>query len=157
MALIKCPECGKEVSDAASNCPNCGYPLRRATNDKMVKIRVCATGGGFDFGGRVCTIKDNAGNTLWKDMCDKDAVIEVDGSTKITITYEKEGSLGAFVKDMFVIQPIVAEITGGKKYQVRVSNKNVSNSAFLSGLTLGMHKTEIKAFLNEVDFFDTDR
>lgn len=27
MALIKCPECGKEVSDSARNCPSCGYPL----------------------------------------------------------------------------------------------------------------------------------
>ena len=58
---------------------------------------------------------------------------------------------------MFVLKPIIAEITGGKKYQVRVSNKNVSNSSFLSGITLGLHKTEITAFLNEVDFFDTDR
>lgn len=28
MALIKCPECGKEVSDKAEKCINCGYPLR---------------------------------------------------------------------------------------------------------------------------------
>lgn len=25
MALIKCPECGKEISDKADKCPNCGY------------------------------------------------------------------------------------------------------------------------------------
>lgn len=27
MSLIKCPECGKEISDKALNCINCGYPL----------------------------------------------------------------------------------------------------------------------------------
>lgn len=27
MAMIQCPECGKNVSDLASACPNCGYPL----------------------------------------------------------------------------------------------------------------------------------
>lgn len=27
MALIECPECGKQISDKAPNCPNCGYPL----------------------------------------------------------------------------------------------------------------------------------
>lgn len=27
MALIKCPECGKEISDKASVCVNCGYPV----------------------------------------------------------------------------------------------------------------------------------
>lgn len=28
MALIKCPECGKEVSDKALSCPHCGNPLQ---------------------------------------------------------------------------------------------------------------------------------
>lgn len=27
MALIKCPECGREVSDKATKCPNCGMPF----------------------------------------------------------------------------------------------------------------------------------
>ena len=30
MALIKCPECGKEISDKSSNCIHCGYPLQAA-------------------------------------------------------------------------------------------------------------------------------
>ena len=29
MALIKCPECGKEISDEATSCPNCGHPMRK--------------------------------------------------------------------------------------------------------------------------------
>ena len=29
MALIKCPECGKDTSDQALDCPNCGYPIMR--------------------------------------------------------------------------------------------------------------------------------
>lgn len=33
MALIKCPECGKEVSDRALSCPSCGFPLIK--NDKI--------------------------------------------------------------------------------------------------------------------------
>lgn len=27
MSLIKCPECGKEISDKSDKCINCGYPL----------------------------------------------------------------------------------------------------------------------------------
>jgi len=27
MALITCPECGAQVSDAAPACPKCGYPM----------------------------------------------------------------------------------------------------------------------------------
>ena len=37
MALINCPECGKEVSDKAKNCPSCGYPLMEtASNTEIV-------------------------------------------------------------------------------------------------------------------------
>lgn len=25
MALVRCPECGKEISDSAKSCPGCGY------------------------------------------------------------------------------------------------------------------------------------
>ena len=28
MALIKCPECGENISDKAKNCIHCGYPLK---------------------------------------------------------------------------------------------------------------------------------
>lgn len=32
MALMKCPECGKDVSDRAVSCPNCGCPISLDTN-----------------------------------------------------------------------------------------------------------------------------
>lgn len=28
MALIKCPECGRDVSTEATACPGCGYPMK---------------------------------------------------------------------------------------------------------------------------------
>lgn len=35
MALIKCPECGKEVSDKAKSCIHCGYPLDECKDEKL--------------------------------------------------------------------------------------------------------------------------
>ena len=32
MSIIKCPECGKEVSSSAPTCPHCGYPLKKTTS-----------------------------------------------------------------------------------------------------------------------------
>lgn len=34
MAIIKCPECGKEISDKATSCPNCGFPLIKGQPEK---------------------------------------------------------------------------------------------------------------------------
>lgn len=36
MALIKCPECGKEISDKSDKCVNCGYPLKTEDIDPYV-------------------------------------------------------------------------------------------------------------------------
>lgn len=38
MSLIKCPECGKEVSDRANACPNCGYPIAEL-RPRLVEMR----------------------------------------------------------------------------------------------------------------------
>jgi DNA-directed RNA polymerase subunit RPC12/RpoP len=38
MALIKCSECGKEISDKAPACPSCGAPLAAKLNDEDLKV-----------------------------------------------------------------------------------------------------------------------
>lgn len=41
MSLIKCPECGKEVSDKAIVCIHCGFPLQKALEEEAAKILYC--------------------------------------------------------------------------------------------------------------------
>jgi len=38
MALIKCNECGKEISDKATNCLNCGCPVDAIKNENVEEI-----------------------------------------------------------------------------------------------------------------------
>lgn len=38
MALIKCPECGRDVSDSAITCPNCGYPLKQNQEEEKESV-----------------------------------------------------------------------------------------------------------------------
>lgn len=38
MALIKCPECKKKVSDQCSMCPHCGYPISEMIKQEATKI-----------------------------------------------------------------------------------------------------------------------
>ena len=37
MALINCPECGKEVSDKADTCPNCGLAVKKELKNQKEK------------------------------------------------------------------------------------------------------------------------
>ena len=37
MALIKCPECGKEISDKAPACIHCGFPLDQLEKDNSTE------------------------------------------------------------------------------------------------------------------------
>jgi len=43
MALGKCKECGKEISDQAVSCPNCGAPLPGLSDEKMEDIKKHST------------------------------------------------------------------------------------------------------------------
>lgn len=38
MALIKCPECGKDISDMSQICIHCGFPLSKKHNDNICVI-----------------------------------------------------------------------------------------------------------------------
>ena len=40
MAMIECPECGKEVSDKAYVCPHCGYDPSRVKEVYWEKMRI---------------------------------------------------------------------------------------------------------------------
>lgn len=37
MALIKCPECGAEVSDKAEKCPHCSYPIAQESEAEKIQ------------------------------------------------------------------------------------------------------------------------
>ena len=40
MALMQCPECGREVSDKAESCPNCGYILSESSSDTAKRSKL---------------------------------------------------------------------------------------------------------------------
>lgn len=42
MALIKCPECEREISDKAKACPHCGCPINeKKYSGRMIKYSIC--------------------------------------------------------------------------------------------------------------------
>lgn len=55
MALIKCPECGKDISDKAKVCIHCGYPLNDIINKKIDSIE-CPICKSRKRNGKACAI-----------------------------------------------------------------------------------------------------
>lgn len=45
MSLIKCPQCGKNISDKAAKCPNCGYVINRGNNSVHQNLIRCTDCG----------------------------------------------------------------------------------------------------------------
>jgi|ERR1041384_6337393 hypothetical protein len=66
MALIKCPECGKEISDQAAVCPNCGAPNKSSKTAAAPSAPPSAGTSSSSAGGRQSYIDKNllAGETV---------------------------------------------------------------------------------------------
>lgn len=86
LALINCPECGKEVSDKAKSCPNCGCPIEDSRPDGMVRIKMCALKAGFN-GKQEVTLSDSNGKTLWTGYVGQIAEVYFEGTTTIEVQY----------------------------------------------------------------------
>ena len=72
MSLIKCPECGKEISNQAESCPNCGYPLKNIkSNNSICKINQ-----------QLCNL--NKALQLCLDSKYKESFIEISNQTKLS-------------------------------------------------------------------------
>lgn len=131
MALLKCPECKSNVSEQASTCIHCGYPLQKKTNSKIVRIKmpVIVLGLLGLFSSRNASVSDEKGNILWNGKHGENAKFEIQCQTAITI------NLGGWVN------PIYCTVEPGCKYSLIQD--------------LGTHLFETYT-LSEVDYIDSD-
>ena len=94
MAMIKCKECGHDVSDKASVCPNCGCPIEKGTNHVSNKPVKNKTKSWFLLALLLCLIIGGgyyAFNNLFNGG--KDAIVEFTPKFVNAIQqYEKLGS-----------------------------------------------------------------
>lgn len=88
MALIKCPECGKEISDKAKYCINCGCPLSEVVTSGSVRIKMpnnIVEGWVGLFSSRRAAVVGPQGKILWEGKHGENASFTIDAPTKITI------------------------------------------------------------------------
>ena len=87
MALIKCVECGKEVSDRAQSCPNCGCPIEASVPNGTVRIKLSPVKAPTGFNGNQKASIISNGKTLWEGMTGDVAELYFEGPTTITAKY----------------------------------------------------------------------
>lgn len=94
MALINCPECGRQVSDVATSCPTCGYPIAKNNPKGNVIIRMDLAGYALN----IVVFEAQSKKELWRGKTGNTAIIPVDGPTEIEIKGRNMGRTSATVK-----------------------------------------------------------
>lgn len=140
MALIKCPECGQNVSDKATNCIHCGAPLKV---EKGVKIKIPRfVTGMMSQKAATADVKVN-GKQVWNGVSGAVASFDVDAASDIIITVFRAytGHPLPFFRDF----SINGKVEPGKRYEIK--NARVS-------LALG-DPTRSEWVISEVDVIDS--
>lgn len=117
MALIKCPECGRSVSDMATACPECGYPIANAKKNCSVSIQL-------DCG---CMIKMKiidayTGKVYWEGRDKQVAIFSIEKPTDVHIGTKLSG------KATYHIEP-------GKMYKYHLTPGFFANGYALSEIS----------------------
>lgn len=134
MALIKCPECGKEISDKAITCPNCAYPIADSTPTGMVRIKMSAVKASTGLGGSQQVTMTSGDTVLWEGKTGQIAEAFFEKATPVEIKYHLS-AMHYGGQCSGVIDP-----AAGKKYNVQVRQ--------------GLFKTVME--LQRVDVIDSD-
>lgn len=138
MALIKCPECGREISDKAKNCINCGYPIQEYLEERKIKKlkenQVCTINGiDVDFSDIT---------PYFTDSCDNDVILKIlqkldNLENRISLTDEWE-----LIKQIMISHVIPEEYiaTSYNEYIQHIETNLQNNSECI------IHKTNIYDF-----------
>lgn len=117
MSLIKCPDCGKEVSENAKTCMYCGAPIKRDAKDnkvfiKLPRFRTAKNSTSFKTSNNKCSVK-KGNDVLWSGYADETAKFDIETETCVDIYVEgvKDPKYAKF-GFLFCI-PALAFIIGG--------------------------------------------
>lgn len=84
MPLIKCPDCGSDVSSFVAACPKCGYPIAQAQAAQSKKTRIKLPPNEESIMGTTLRlIDDNTGEELARGGFN--AIVEIDLKKPVTL------------------------------------------------------------------------
>lgn len=106
MALVRCSDCGKEVSDKAKACPNCGCPISK----DMEKVEICETPHPIAITGFVLGFVSLFIEPLWGFVGVSAIIFSIIG-TVITFKKNKKGKVLAILGIVFGVLGTAVGIT----------------------------------------------
>lgn len=116
MALINCPECGKEISDKAFACPNCGCPVQSAHVNTNPEKRINPIAITYGYMRRTIECTDN--QIILTSLLKKKTIISISDITELK-----------FCKATFAVLGFLTICTkNGNGSSVRTENDAMSDS-----------------------------
>ncbi len=124
MALIKCPECGQEVSDRAVQCPRCAYPIAEMKTAGIVRIKMTVISQTVTARQKVTVFSGD--HILWEGQTGQIAEIKIDEPTYVRIKYhtglttwgaECSGEIDPNKGKKYAIQPMRGMFKAGMTLQ----------------------------------------
>lgn len=144
MALIKCPECGKEISDKAASCPNCGYPINAATIHT-----------------------ENGDDEIFLDECKDDEIEDANSNTSSRLSKFKDIIIGSHIWIPLVCVVIIVFIIlilvfsrNRQQKNIQYSNNNNVNTILQSSThdistTEDIEQTSTESIQEDIEVEDT--
>lgn len=171
MALIKCKECGKEISDMVKICPNCGYREKKPINKKIfilvgtLLIILCAVTGAFvllnnkpltdkekdaiacisDYKSMLKNVESlQVHDIRWYEKFDED-----DNNRRIVTVYFDSSGQNGFGGNSRSIKRCVVHEDGSVKYTGNSNDEDSDN--FIEQLSAKITNEEYPTLLNDDD------
>lgn len=89
MALIKCADCGREISSKATSCPFCGCPVEEIVKEGVVRVKMpnnIVDGLWGALSGRDASVLEkDTGKVLWEGHLKENAKFTISEPTRIVI------------------------------------------------------------------------
>lgn len=102
MAMIKCPECGKDISNQSDKCIYCGFPIR---NEDMI---VCSNCGVLNQAGS--TFCSSCGNPLVKGITAPSTTKAHKSANKKKLSKKRHSKAPLFMSIFFLLLILIAVI-----------------------------------------------
>lgn len=142
MSLINCPDCKKEISDKAVNCPNCGYPLRSTETQLQETNReeiLCPTfPADLSIGGQIVNWGGDA--AFSGDFRPEDNIVRTITPGGVKVILHKFGiniTNSFFISEMELHNSQIISIDFADTSRLLSEDKSVIGRAVVGGLLMG--------------------